>query len=147
MKTKAKVELGITCVLAVVLLFTIMNTLKKVRQKSSAPAIARQTADSFKEGLTQQVAVSSGNLFKRLEEESDSLGLRIDPFSGSLLAPSKTSSVLSLNGILWDKTNPLAMINDEVVRVGSKIAGNKVVDIQEDRVILNNASGDFELRL
>ncbi|MFH0738799.1 MAG: hypothetical protein V2A59_02955 [Candidatus Omnitrophota bacterium] len=146
MKTKAKIELGITSVLAVVLLFTAMNTLHKIKQKNNPPAITPKTTDSFKEGLSQQAAASD-NIYKKLEEEGDSLELRIDPFSGSLLAPSKTSSALSLNGILWDKTNPLAMINDEVVHVGSKISGNKVVDIKEDRVILNNASGDFELRL
>ncbi|MEI6631760.1 MAG: hypothetical protein WCL25_04000 [bacterium] len=146
MKTKAKIELGITSVLAVVLLFTTMNALHKIRQKNNPPAITPKTTDSFKEELTQQAAASD-NIYKKLEEEGDSLELHRDPFSGNLLAPSKISSALSLNGILWDKTNPLAMINDKVVHVGSKIAGNKVVDIKEDRVILNNASGDFELRL
>ena len=57
------------------------------------------------------------------------------------------SSSLSLNGIIWDKKNPKAMLGDAFVKKGDTVGGNKVVDIKKDRVILNDGSKDFELNL
>lgn len=54
---------------------------------------------------------------------------------------------LTINGILWDKKNPLAIINEEIVKVGDKIDGNTVVGIEQNRVILNDGSKDIELLL
>ena len=54
---------------------------------------------------------------------------------------------LTINGILWDKKNPLAIINEEIVKVGDKIDSNTVVGIEQDRVILNDGSKDIELLL
>ena len=36
---------------------------------------------------------------------------------------------LLLNGIIWNKDNPLAIIDDTVVKIGSVIAGRKVIAI------------------
>lgn len=59
----------------------------------------------------------------------------------------KISNGLILNGIMWDKETPLAIINNDIVQTGDNISGNIVVEIKQDRVILNNGSGNFELRL
>jgi len=39
-----------------------------------------------------------------------------------------------LNGILWNADDPMAIIDNTVVKVGSEIAGRKVVAISVDRV-------------
>lgn len=66
-----------------------------------------------------------------------------------ILRRSSISAVkkLVLNGIMWDKENPLAVINDEVVKIGAEIGKNTVVDIKEDSVILNDGTNNFKLRL
>jgi hypothetical protein len=43
---------------------------------------------------------------------------------------------LRLNGIIWNKTNPIAIINDTIVTIGSSIAGRKVSAISADYVEL-----------
>ena len=147
MNKKTRTELIITAALIAVLLFTLTGTLQKISSTKKARPSGKQAAVSSG-SVPAAGQAHDENLFNRLEEESAGTELYRDPFYGNLISPSKaSSSALSLNGILWDKTNPMAMINDEVVHVGSRIAGNRVVAIKEDRVILNNGSSDFELRL
>lgn len=69
-----------------------------------------------------------------------------DPFSpsGALIEDSGT---LKLSGILWDKENPVAIINKKIVKKGDKIGNNTVVDINQVSVILNDGTQDFELKL
>jgi len=69
-----------------------------------------------------------------------------NPFSISGI-PIRRLGALTINGILWDKKNPLAIINEEIVKVGDKIYGNTVVGIKQDRVILNDGSKDTEFLL
>lgn len=57
------------------------------------------------------------------------------------------SSDLVLNGIIWNKQKPKAMIGDTIVVKGTKIGDNTVVDIKPDRVILNDGTKEFELRM
>lgn len=52
-----------------------------------------------------------------------------------------------LSGILWDRGNPQAVINGEIVDIGTKAGLYTVVDIQNDRVILNDGAKDFEIIL
>lgn len=54
---------------------------------------------------------------------------------------------LILNGILWDNKSPMAIVNEKIVKIGDKIDGNVVVDIEQDRVILNDGSKNIELLL
>lgn len=54
---------------------------------------------------------------------------------------------LQLGGIIYDAKECYALINDRIVRVGDEVNGNKVIEIKQDRVILNDGSKDFELRL
>ena len=66
------------------------------------------------------------------------------PFS---LAPVKAYQGLILEGIVWDKNKPAAIINGSVVKVGDTIDEHIVVDIKRDRVIISDGSKEFELRL
>lgn len=67
-----------------------------------------------------------------------------DPFT---LQSINASGRAILNGIIWDIERPLSIINNEIVKIGDKIAGNTVIDIKQDKVILNNGVGNFEVRL
>ncbi|UCD15794.1 MAG: hypothetical protein JSV34_01735 [Candidatus Omnitrophota bacterium] len=57
------------------------------------------------------------------------------------------SGQLILNGILWDSERPLVIINGVTLGVGGKINGNTVIDIQKDKVILNDGVSEFQLKL
>lgn len=79
---------------------------------------------------------------RRAKKTKFSSGAR-NPFSprGSFLAAS------GLSGILWDKESPKAIINNNIVGIGDKVDGNTLVDIRQDRVILNDGTKNFELLL
>ena len=61
--------------------------------------------------------------------------LRVDPFAG-----------LSLDGIIWDKNQPLAIINDTLVGLGESISGSLVKAIKRDEVILENKNATHTLQ-
>lgn len=61
--------------------------------------------------------------------------------------PVSDSSRLSIGGIVYDEKDICALVNDQVVRAGDEVNGNRVVDIKPDRVILNDGNKDIELKL
>ena len=62
-------------------------------------------------------------------------------------APVSHSSVLALGGIVYDEKDSYALINNQLLHIGDEVNGNRVVDIQQDRVILNDGNKDIELKL
>ena len=80
---------------------------------------------------------------ERLSPKTDFDEWGANPF----LAKRLSDSTLVLNGIVWDKTNPQAIINDEILGVGDVIGKNKVVSINQDSVMLNDGTADLELKL
>lgn len=66
-----------------------------------------------------------------------------DPF---VLSSEKSSGIV-LNGILFDKLMPAAIINSQVVKVGDIIGEYTVVDITPEKVILRKDSIITELKL
>lgn len=149
MQKKNIVEISITSILILVLLFAVINAVKK--DKQTKPSGIKRTEGAVikkdKEVPSQQ-KISVKDLYGALEEKSKNLELKRDPFSLAPIIPSeKYSSGTYLNGILWDKACPMAIINDEIVKIGDSVGGKIVVDIKQDRVILNDGVTDFELRL
>lgn len=60
---------------------------------------------------------------------------------------SAVSQDFILGGILWDVNKPAAIISGEVVAKGDSVGSYVVVEVQPDRVILNDGEKDIELRL
>lgn len=60
---------------------------------------------------------------------------------------SAVSQDFTLGGILWDVNKPAAIISGEVVAKGDSVGSYVVVEVQPDRVILNDGEKDIELRL
>jgi len=70
-----------------------------------------------------------------------------DPFAKLPITPptSPQESQLQLRGILWDDRGGLAIINDDLVKVGDTIGGWRVVRITPSYVILKQ--GEIEIKL
>ena len=62
-------------------------------------------------------------------------------------AGQRESFGLSLKGIIWDEEEPFAIINEKIVRKGDEIEGKKVIEIERDKVIMNDGKSNFELKL
>lgn len=137
MEKKDKIQLCITGVLVIILLFSLPRAFEK--KKRPVPVKAKEVA-------TDQTVKEPG-LYTRLEQEIKKMDFKRDPFSRQSLADLEESPGLRLSGILWDEVNPTAIINDEIVAVGSRIQGGRVVDIKKDKVILKEGDHYTELIL
>ena len=137
MEKKDKIQLGITGVLVIVLLFFLMRAFEKGKR----PALVKA-----KEFAADQ-SVKEPGLYARLEQEIKKMDFKRDPFSQQSLSDLEESQSLHLSGILWDEANPTAIINDEIVAVGGEINGKKVIEIKKDKVILEADGQTTELGL
>ena len=156
MKKKDIIELNIIGVLIIVLLLAVISGIRrrKVKSVKSKPKDTILQQGSLKEkGVGGEISVQDykikdKELFSSLEQETKDLKLRRDPFTSILITPVEDSFFrLYLTGIFWDEKNPTAIINDKIVGIGDRFGVNSVVDIKQDRVILNDGFSDFELRL
>jgi hypothetical protein len=157
-KKKDIIEVIITGVLILVLLSLAINTVKRTKQAKRLkiePYSAVLKKDEFRKKTSQEKSPAKEarrpdkEIYKKLEEETKNLKLKRDPFIlGPVISTEEISpSGLSITGILWDRENPIAIINDNIVRIGDKIGTNNVVDIKQDSVILNDGIKNFELNL
>jgi len=139
-------EFGLTGVLIIVLLFALGNVVKK-SQGHNIKAIKAQTLNSVTAPVAQS-NIDSENLYNALEEQVKSAELKRDPFTGaSITLDNKPHAELSLTGILWDKTDPLAIINGNVVKKGDPIGNKTVVEINQDSVVLSDGNTLLEFKL
>ena len=70
---------------------------------------------------------------------------RRDPFTRG--AAMGELSGLQLSGILWDSNEPIAIINGQMVRVGEKLEGYRVVEIAKDRVSVTDGTQTFQIQI
>jgi len=75
-----------------------------------------------------------------------------DPFSPPIIA--NTGKIdktilngIKLEGIVWDKSRPMAVVNGKIVNPGDKIAGAEIVGITENKVIFRIGGRDIGLKL
>jgi hypothetical protein len=93
---------------------------------------------------TASVAIDQGRL--RSASRSVYQGWGRNPFSLEKNMPDLNSG-LNLRGIVWDKLNPQAIINDAIVKKGDRIGRHTVMDIGKNSVWVNDGANDFELTL
>jgi len=112
-----------------------------------APSKARRNIVSEQTSSLQELTAEKGTVYltRNAKKTAYSSWLR-DPFSASS-TPIKGYGGPTLDGIMWDKKNPMAIINNNIVKIGDTVSGNTVVDIKQDKVILNDGSKDIELLL
>lgn len=140
MQKKDIIQLYIVGTLIIVLVVLTIRVFsgKKRRPPSAAALKSAGGAVAAKQGGATK------ELFTMLEEEVWGVELRRDPFfkqaQGSLSGP-------SLEGIVWDSRSPTAVINNKIVGLGGQIKGYTVVDIQKDRVILNDNVRNIKIPL
>lgn len=135
-------KLFILVILAIIAAFSLLHGIlspSKTRQE----LLTKGEVIQQKEISTTENAIVWAN---RRAKKSSYPSWGRDPFSPQA-QPIRVSAGPILNGIMWDKEKPLAIINDIIVKVGDRIGLNLVVDIKQDKVILNDGTRDFELRL
>jgi len=158
---KKTIEIIITSILAVVLIFTFTRSLKLFMKARHSNAPVAQVSEPQKNEPVRaeypqisQMADQMKNIYPNLLED-ESLEWGRCPFSGKKFGEVVETPVitgpkpilLNLGGIIWDTTNPKALINDEIVQPGYMIGQYTVKEIKQDRVIINDGDKDIVLTL
>ena len=156
---KGKRGVIIVVVLAIVLVglwlwvLGIVPIKKTVRELVERPVAAEVSPEELRE-KAEKTALSLSNWLEEQEKMDKMLVYhkgRRDPFL--LLVKTKKKSLpvqppkLVLKGIAWDETEPLALINDLVVKEGDTIQGARIMKIDFDRVTVQYRSKKFVIKL
>ncbi|MCK5655963.1 MAG: hypothetical protein KAI03_06715 [Candidatus Aureabacteria bacterium] len=142
--TGKKKKLIILSALLVIVIFVWGRAfISPLRGKGNRPAVGVANSSSGKkiseDFLIQEVP-------KRLWAKSAYPSWGRDPFTVPKVS-ADISVELKLNGIMWDKDNPLTIINGKVLKKGDKIGTNTVIGIKQNRVFLSDGNREFELKL
>lgn len=136
---KKKIEIIVTSIGIVILIFIV------VPKKSHPPSPVKAGKEDRLRRMSAEV-LTKADKSQTLKKAITAQKWGRDPF---IFGETKTAETggLSLNGILWDEIAPSAIINNTVVKIGDEVDGNRVVDIQKERVILSKEGSTYELNL
>ena len=90
--------------------------------------------------LSQREAQEARTLLEELKKKNP---FRADHFSDMV----KIAGNTELKGITWDSAKPFAIIGNKVVIEGDSIDGKKVIKINKDSVVLEEAGREIILKL
>lgn len=126
--------LSIIAVFSLISGVTVPTKSKRLASSGSDPIDSKRTFNLV-EGLSlkRSTTRSSYNEWGR------------DPFTKGIAIRASSENILE--GIIWDKQLPLALIRGKTVKIGDRIGSDWVIDIQKDKVILNDGTRDRELKL
>ena len=147
---KKRIEVIITGVFVVILLFAWINAMKTIKKRSRPKRdVSQPTAFQNATGFSPVQLTTAKSLVSETPEynPSDDLGWVRCVFSGKFYTSQESASNLDLTGILWDDVDPQAVINQEIFRREDRIDKYVIIDIRKDRVILNDGEKNFELKL
>lgn len=141
---KKQIEIGIMAVLAVFFIIALAGSCKAAsgKIKSKPAAVGQKSVES---GQNNRPVRNNASAVTGQYAEDPEWGR--DPFSGRIYSAGKKTSALHLIGIIWDEKNPVAMINERILKTGDVIQGKQVVRINSDSVIIDDGSKETELKL
>jgi len=126
---------------------------KRSNKAADAKAVSRNKAQK-KAGLqatgakavSEDVKAKKTTAKKPLSKEKYG---RKDPFAPNVTKKQSLSDPTGLNlqGIVADTEAPQAIVNNKIVGVGGTVAGNTIIKINENSVVFNDGTEDFEIRL
>ena len=146
MLKKNQIEIMVAVVLGVVLVALAVGKFFP-RQPPSTSGLKGMAVGTISPAKTKSEQDSNGPLYVVLHQATKDFKFSRDPFNPPPVVPTEGPVKLNLMGILWDPQQPTAIINNEIVQIGSKIAGHVVVDIQESKVIVNDRGNNLELTI
>lgn len=156
MQKKVVFQLGVIVVAALALLLFSIPLFKGAGDVKKPGASTAAAGPSLKEGAMQSGSseatiklrqIKDDKFYERFSRVAERLPLDRDPFSFAFTGPKSSRDGLELSGILWEGEKPTAIINQTFVNVGDTTDQFSVIKILQDRVVLKDRTGEFELRL
>ncbi len=68
--------------------------------------------------------------------------LPLEKKAGAIEEKAAKANDLSLIGIIWDKEQPVALIDDQLLVVGDYIYGFKIIEIKEEGITIEDEKGE-----
>ncbi|MDO8603292.1 MAG: hypothetical protein Q7O04_05540 [Candidatus Omnitrophota bacterium] len=136
-ESKKRIELTITGIGVIILIFLITSHMSK---PGAGKGVSKN--ETYHASESAMMAVSEPRSW-------DELRWSRDPFllDASTNTQEQSAEDLVLNGIMPDKQNPYAIINNEVVKLGDKVGGMTVIEINENNVVLDENGKRHTLEL
>lgn len=155
MRKKDKIELGITVVLGVVLLVASLLLFQKMKTRQGPrPAVSSPTAKTVSRAkgpshgkILHRKKVDGEKFINRFNLVTAALPLERDPFTAGQAKARDAKAVLPLNGILWDPTNPVAVVGTDFLKEGDSVDRFKIVKIHPTKVVFQDGGTQFEVSL
>jgi len=158
MQKKVAIQLGVIAVAAVVLVVMSIPLLKgKVARSPRKAPVSNAASETLPEVISAKPnssdqaiklgPIKDDKFYGRLSRVADALPLERDPFTFAYTGPKSSRDGLELSGILWESEKPTAIINQAFLKAGDSTDQFSVVKILQDRVVLKDRTGEFELRL
>ena len=155
---KQKTQIAVTAFLIITFIFIMGNSIRNItssgtgtkESKIITPDKFKEIIDSTKHKTSITLKDTSVSKYKKEIASIEATGWGRDPFSkrGALLGGGEFISDFKLEGILLDnRAQSTAIINGEIVREGDTVDNAKIVQIEKNRVIINDGSKDYQLRL
>lgn len=140
MTSKDKIKIGFTGILFIVFVLVLVSSLNTIRRGRRPSPVA---------GVIQPGQAWPGeiNLYSLVEEMAKDLKVERDPFDKPKLIIREEASELTLSGIIWDKNNPKAVVNNLIVEAGDTVKGKRVIEIGRDYIVLFDGTKQYELGL
>jgi len=143
---KKRIEIIATSAMVLVLIIAWVNSVGAIRKRGAPKAAVVSSAVVSTEEMAKIV------LTPQKKDKPTELLTQWgrDPFSGKVYTTASRAEGLGdlkVEGVIWDKKNPLAMINGRVLKKGDNFKGNVIVDIKENSVILSDGNRDIELKV
>ena len=157
MKKKVAFQLGVIAIAALLLVFMSIPLFKKDAGDSKKPltpqvasGISSKAGPRGQDSLGQTIklkSVKDDKFYERFSLVAGALPIDRDPFSFVFTGPKSLRDGLELTGILWEGEKPTAIINQTFFSAGDTNDQFSVVKILQDRVVLKDRTGEFEIRL
>ena len=138
---KERIELIIIGLALVILIVYLANLFIKSKEAKSPGSDLSRIASKGREPYSVSKKAAA-------ETKRKDLTWGRDPFMlGDKGEKGERPEQLVLDGIIWDKTNQYAIINNEVVKAGDIVNGNTVIEIKKDSVLLDNGTERVTLQM
>ena len=138
---RINIKVVLVIVLGIAAIFSVIRGITSSSPKKIRAALPIAAVNQSPKSVSSETALPT----KRLAARTRFKAWRRHPFVPQ--AASNESSALVLSGIFNKGNVYKAMIGDTIVMKGDKIGSNTVVDVQKNKVILNDGTKDFELKL
>jgi hypothetical protein len=107
---------------------------------AAPPAVPNEPAGT----ISLELPAESGPR-RAQREHAATLAWGRDPFTGG--SAGGEVSGFDLSGILWDPSQPIAIINGQMLRVGEELEGYRVLAITQDTVSLSDGGQPLNLTI